>query len=48
MPSTSPTEARMLYAGAKELLRREAETGRLIEIQDAEEVEGVEEVLKES
>jgi len=38
----------MLYAGAKELLRREAETGRLIEIQDAEEVEGVEEVLKES
>jgi len=38
----------MLYAGAKELLRREAETGRLIEIQDAEEVEGVEEILKES
>ena len=38
----------MLYAGAKELLRREAETGRLIEIRDAEDVEGVEEILKES
>lgn len=38
----------MLYAGAKELLRREAETGRLIEVRDAEEVEDVESILKEN
>jgi hypothetical protein len=35
----------MLYAGAKELLRREAETGQIIEVQDAEEVEEVKETL---
>jgi hypothetical protein len=46
MPSTCTTESRMLYAGAKELLRREAETGRVIEVTDAEEVEDVEGALR--
>jgi len=35
----------MLYAGAREVLRREAETGRVIEVEDAEGVEGVADVL---
>lgn len=37
----------MLYAGAKELIRREAETGRLIEVGVAEEVGDVEGMLRE-
>jgi len=36
----------MLYAGAKELMRREAQTSRILEIADVDEVEGLEERLK--
>ena len=46
MPRTCNNQLRMLYAGAKELLRREAETGRVVECADQEDVEGVEDVLK--
>ena len=35
----------MLYAGAKELMRNTAEVGRVIEIQDPEELESIEEKL---
>ena len=35
----------MLYAGARELMRRESEAGRLIEITEAEEMEEMEEKL---
>ncbi len=35
----------MLYAGAKELMRNTAEAGRVLEIQDAEELDGIEELL---
>lgn len=46
LPPTSSAELRMLYAGAKELMRNTAEAGRLIEIGDAEEVVGIEERLR--
>jgi len=46
MPATCNAEQRMLYAGAQETLRREAETGRVVELADADEVEGVEDILK--
>lgn len=36
----------MFYASAKELMRKEAETGKLIEITDAEEVGDKEEMEK--
>lgn len=36
----------MLYAGAKELMRSTSEAGKLIEIDSAEDLEGIEEVLK--
>ena len=35
----------MLYAGAKELMRNEAEVGRVVEIGDAEELAGIEGML---
>ena len=35
----------MLYAGAKELMRNTAEVGRVIEIQEAEDLETIEEKL---
>lgn len=35
----------MLYAGAKELMRNTAETGKVIEIAEAEDLEKVEERL---
>ncbi|PPJ60682.1 hypothetical protein CBER1_03463 [Cercospora berteroae] len=46
LPPTCSAENRMLYAGAKELIRSTSEAGRLIEIDSAEELEGIEEVLK--
>lgn len=46
MPSTTSSEQRMLYAGAKELMRKEAETGRVLDVSDAEEVEELEERLR--
>jgi len=46
LPATCNQETRMLYAGAKELMRNQSEAGRIIEIGDAEEVETIEEVLQ--
>lgn len=46
LPPTCSSEMRMLYAGAKELLRNQAEVGRIIEIDSAEEIENIEEKLK--
>lgn len=45
LPVTCNAELRMLYAGAKELMRNTAEVGRVIEIVEAEELEEVEERL---
>jgi len=39
MPATSNAESRMLYAGAKELMRNTAEVGKVIEIDSVEELE---------
>lgn len=46
LPATCNAELRMLYAGAKELMRNQAEVGRMIEIGEAEEVEELEGVLR--
>lgn len=46
LPATCNAENRMLYAGAKELMKNTAEAGRIIEIDNAEDLEGIEEVLK--
>ena len=46
LPATCNQESRMLYAGAKELMRSQSEVGRVIEIEDAGEVEGIEERLQ--
>ncbi len=45
LPVTCNAELRMLYAGAKELMRNTAEAGRVIEMQDVEELEGIEGIL---
>ncbi|KAI9728603.1 MAG: hypothetical protein M1834_007631 [Cirrosporium novae-zelandiae] len=42
LPVTCNNELRMLYAGAKELMRNTAETGRVIEIDTAEDLEEIE------
>ncbi|KAI9679351.1 MAG: hypothetical protein M1817_005372 [Caeruleum heppii] len=42
LPVTCNSELRMLYAGAKELMRNTAEVGRVIEIDSAEELDGIE------
>ena len=42
LPVTCNAELRMLYAGAKELMRNTAEAGRVIELTDAEDLEGIE------
>ncbi|KAL9529303.1 Actin-depolymerizing factor [Sphaerulina musiva] len=46
LPPTCSAENRMLYAGAKELMRSTSEAGKLIDIDSAEDLEGIEEVLK--
>jgi hypothetical protein len=46
LPITCNAEVKMLYAGAKELMRNTAEVNRIIEIDSAEEVEGIEDKLK--
>lgn len=47
LPPTCSSEMRMLYAGAKELLRNQAEVGRVLEVESAEDVEeGLEGRLK--
>lgn len=45
LPVTCNAELRMLYAGAKELMRNTAEVGRVIEISEAEDLENIEEKL---
>jgi hypothetical protein len=37
---------RMLYAGAKELLRNQAEVAKIIEIDSTEDLESIEDTLK--
>merc|ERR1711939_155196 len=46
LPPTCSSEMRMLYAGAKELMRNQAEVNRIIEMDAAEEIEEIEEKLK--
>ncbi|KAK6363804.1 hypothetical protein TWF730_001214 [Orbilia blumenaviensis] len=45
MPVNSNNELRMLYAGAKELMRNTAEVGKVIEVSDEEEVIAVKDTL---
>lgn len=47
LPITCNSEVKMLYAGAKELMRNTSEVGRIIEIDSAEDLEEIEEKLKE-
>lgn len=46
LPPTCSQEMRMLYAGAKELLRSESEVGRIIEIDSTDDLESIEGRLK--
>lgn len=41
LPSTCNAEARMMYAGAKELMRNTSEVGRVIDIESAEDLEEI-------
>jgi hypothetical protein len=41
LPTTCNASARMLYAGAKELMRNTSEVGRVIEIESAEDLEDI-------
>lgn len=45
LPVTCNAELRMLYAGAKELMRNTAEVGRVIEIDSADDLEDLPEKL---
>lgn len=46
LPVTCNNEVKMLYAGAKELMRNTSEVGRIIEIDTAEDLEDIESKLK--
>ncbi|KYG46212.1 hypothetical protein M433DRAFT_49360, partial [Acidomyces richmondensis BFW] len=46
LPPTCASDVRMLYAGAKELLRNNAEVGRVLDIDAVEDLEGIEALLK--
>jgi hypothetical protein len=46
LPETCNAEMRMLYAGAKELMRNTSEVGRVIDIESAEDLEGIPEKLR--
>ena len=46
MPPTCNAELRMLYPGAKELMRNTAEVARVIEVSEPEELEEVPDKLK--
>lgn len=41
MPTTCNSELRMLYAGAKELMRNTSEAGRVIDLESAEDLEEI-------
>jgi hypothetical protein len=45
LPVTCNAESRMLYAGAKELMRNTAEVGKVIEIDSADDLEDLPEKL---
>lgn len=45
LPENCNPSLRMMYAGAVELMRSTAEVNRVIEIQSAEELEGIEKRL---
>ncbi len=45
LPVTCNAELRMVYAGAKELMRNTAEVGRVIEIDSADDLEDLPEKL---
>ncbi|KAF2143870.1 uncharacterized protein K452DRAFT_285910 [Aplosporella prunicola CBS 121167] len=47
LPATCNSEMKMLYAGAKELLRNTAEVGRIIEMDSPEQLEEIEDRLRE-
>lgn len=46
LPVTCNSELKMVYAGAKELMRNQAEVGRIIEIDSVEGLEEIEEQLR--
>lgn len=46
LPVTANSELKMLYASAKELMKNTAEAGRIIEIQEVEDLEEIEEKLR--
>jgi hypothetical protein len=46
LPVTCNSELKMVYAGAKELMRNQAEVGRIIEIDSVEELEEIEDQLR--
>lgn len=41
LPITCNNELRMLYAGAKELMRNTSEVGRVIDVESAEDLEEI-------
>ncbi|KAK6531522.1 hypothetical protein TWF281_008319 [Arthrobotrys megalospora] len=45
MPENSNNELRMLYAGAKELMRNTAEVGKVMEVKDEEDVIAIKDTL---
>lgn len=45
LPTTCNSEIRMLYAGAKELMRNTSEVIRVIDIREAEDLEEIPEKL---
>jgi hypothetical protein len=48
LPITCNSEVKMLYAGAKELMRNTAEVNKIIEIDSADDLDDIEEKLKEA
>lgn len=46
IPQTCTQQSRMLYAGAVEFVRNEAGVGKLIKLEDEEELEDLEELVK--
>lgn len=45
LPATCNSEQRMLYAGAKELMRSTSEVTRIIDAEEVEDLENIEELL---
>lgn len=45
LPITCNAEVRMLYAGAKELMRNASEVNRIIDVESAEDLEEIPEKL---